>query len=117
MPAAVIALTPLVMPGPGGERRAPQASRHLGPTFGRERRGLLVAGIDEAEIGLHRAVVEHEEMTARQREHHVDTVRAQDLDREAAAVGFHDQLPVTTSAPRNDCSASIHASGASNCGE
>ena len=56
-------------------------------------------------------------MTAGQREHHVDTVRAQDLDREAAAVGFHDQLPVTTSAPRNDCNASIHASGASNCGE
>jgi hypothetical protein len=44
-------------------------------------------------------------MTARQREHHVDTMRAQDLDR--GGRGLHDQLPVTTSAPKNDCSASI----------
>ena len=44
--AAVIALTPLVTPGPGGERRATEAPRHLRPAFGREHRGLLVPRVD-----------------------------------------------------------------------
>ena len=103
--------------GSRGERRAPEPPRHLGPALGRERRGLLVTGVDEPQVGLHRAVVEHEEVPARQREHHVDTVRAQDLDGEPAAVGVHGQLPVATSAPRKPCRAANHASGASNWGE
>ena len=50
--AAVSALTPFVTPGPGGERRAAEPARHLGPAFGRERRGLLVAHVDEPQLAL-----------------------------------------------------------------
>ena len=94
--------TPLVTPGPGGERRATEPARHLGPALGRERRGLLVAGVDEPQVGLHRAVVEHEEVPARQREHHVDAVAPQHLDREPAAVRLHDQLPRRRRARREE---------------
>ena len=31
----------------GGQRRAPEPARHLGEALGRERRGLLVAHVDE----------------------------------------------------------------------
>ena len=42
--------------------------------------------------GLHRAVVQHEEMPARQRENSVDVVPPKNLDREPAAVRFHRPL-------------------------
>ena len=35
---------------PGGERRAAEPARHLRPAFGRERRGLLVAHVDEPQV-------------------------------------------------------------------
>ena len=79
-----------------GQRRAAQPTRHLCETLRRECRALLVPHIDEPEIGLHRAVVEHEEMPARQREHDIDAVPLQHLDREPAAVRLHD--PFTWSA-------------------
>ena len=77
---------------PGGDRRATELPGDLGPALGREHRGLFVAGVDQAQAGLHRAVVEHEQMPAREREHRVDAVRTQDLDREPAAVRLH-RLP------------------------
>ena len=48
--------------------------------------------VDQPNAGLHRAVVQHEEMPARQREDGIDVVPPQHLDREPAAVRLHDRL-------------------------
>ena len=76
-------------PRAGGERRATRAAGDLGPALGRERGRLLVAGVDERDVGLHAPVVEHEEVAAREREHDLDAVRPQHLGREPSAVSVH----------------------------
>ena len=76
-----------------GDRGAAEATGDLRPTFGRERRRLLVAGVDQSQARLHRAVVENEQVPARQREHRVDSVLPQYFDRETTTVSFHARLP------------------------
>ncbi len=76
--------------GTRGDGRAANTPGHLGPSFGGEHDGLLVTRVDQPHVAaLHRAVVEDEEVTARQREHRVDAVAAQHLDREPTSVRLH----------------------------
>jgi hypothetical protein len=57
-------------------------------------------------------------MAAREREHDVDAVRAQHLDREPAAVRLHPcYLAGVGTDAKKRVSASIQYSGFSNCGE
>ena len=133
--------------GARGQRRATGTTGDLGQALRREGRGLLVAGVDELDIGLDATVVQHEQVPTREREHDLDPVRPQHFGREPASV-FHrrmlahrgavlrlaftgDRSPAPTfrgrarhgyetgagRVARNCSRASLHASGASNCGE
>ena len=66
--AEAIALIPLVTPGPGGQRGDARLARDLRPALGGERRGLLVADVDEVDALRAAAVVDREQVPARQRE-------------------------------------------------
>ena len=58
----------------------------LGPALGRERRGLLVADVDDVDALLAAAVVDREQMTAGEREQLRDAVRLEALRHQAPAV-------------------------------
>ena len=110
---------PLVTPGPAVERDDADAARDLGPRLRRERRALLVARVDDADLLLDAAVVEREQMTAVQREQHVDVVRTQGPRAGHSGVhgGFtHGLLPCASTSARNAVTTSSQASGCSNCG-
>ncbi len=105
---------------PGGERGDAGPAGHLGPALGRERRRLLVAGVDEPDAGLDAAVVEREQVPARQREQRVDAVAAQRLRRQPPAVGLEllrHAAGARSTPSRKPSSASNHGPGFSNCGE
>ena len=68
-----------------GQRADTDPAGDLGPPLGRERRRLLVADVDETDVGLHAPVVEREEVTAREGEDRVDVVAAEHLGREPSA--------------------------------
>ena len=80
------ALMPLVTPGPGGERADARFARDLGPALGGERGGGLVAHVDQLDPLRPAAVVDREQMPARQREDHLDPVRLEPAGHEPAAV-------------------------------
>ena len=86
--AVVIALTPLVTPGPGGQHGEAGGPGQPGRGLGREHRGLLVPDVHDPHrrVRLDRPVVEREHVPARQREHRLDAVRARRRDRVRAAV-------------------------------
>ena len=88
--AWAIALTPLVTPGPGGEHGEPGDPGQLAGRLGGERRGLLVAYVEEPHrrVGLDRAVVHREDVRAGEREHRLDAVRPRDGDGELAGVAL-----------------------------
>ena len=66
--ADAIALIPLVTPGPGGQRADAERARHLRPPLGGERGRLLVADVDDLDPLRPAAVVDREQVAARQRE-------------------------------------------------
>ena len=76
--------------GSGGQRRHAGPPRDLRPALGRERRGRLVARVDERDALGAAAVVDREEVPAREREDGVDALRAQPARGEQAAVGGRD---------------------------
>ena len=71
--------------GPGGEHREPGHPGQLAGGLGGERRGLLVADVEQPHrwVGLHRAVVHREDVSAREREHRLDAVGARRRRRRA----------------------------------
>ena len=69
--------SPFVTPGPGGERRDPGPARDLRPALGGERGRRLVAHVDEVDALRPAAVVDREEVPAREREQLRDAVRLQ----------------------------------------
>ena len=71
------ALIPFVTPGPGGQRRHAGPARDLRPALGGERRGRLVAHVDEVDALGAAAVVDREQVPAREREQLRDAVRLQ----------------------------------------
>jgi hypothetical protein len=73
---------------PGRERRDPDRARHLRPSLGRERGGLLVADVDDLDALGAAAVIDREDVAAREREQLADPVRAQALSDQAPAVDF-----------------------------
>ncbi len=75
--AAAIALIPLVTPGPGGERGDARHPGHLRPALGGERRGLLVAGVDQPDVLGATTVVDGEQVPTGQGEDRVDTAGPQ----------------------------------------
>ena len=105
---------------PRGQRGGAGPAGHLGPTFGRERRRLLVACVDQPDAGLDAAVVQREEVPARQREQRVDVVAAERLGRQPATVGLErlrHAAGARSTPSRKPSSASNHGPGFSNCGE
>ncbi len=105
---------------PRGQRGCAGPARHLRPTLRRERRRLLVARVDQPDAGLDAAVVEREEVPARQREQRVDVVAAQRLGRQPAAVGLEllrHAAGARSTPSRKPSSASNHGPGFSNWGE
>ncbi len=62
--AAAIALIPLVMPGPAVSAATPGDLRHFRPAFGGERRGLLVAGVDQPDTLVAAPVVDGKQVAA-----------------------------------------------------
>ena len=86
--ACAIALTPLVTPGPGGEHGQPGHPGQLAGRLGGERRGLLVADVEDPHrrVGLDRAVVHREDVGAGQREHGLHAVRPGDGHGQLAGV-------------------------------
>ena len=75
--AEAIALIAFVTPGPAVTAAAPGAARDLRPALGRERRGLLVAHVDDLDPLGPAAVVDREQMAAGEREELRDPVRLQ----------------------------------------
>ena len=71
--ALVMALIPLVTPGPGGQGGDAGPAGDLGPPLGGEPGRLLVAGVDEPDAGRHAAVVEREDVAAGEGEDDVDS--------------------------------------------
>ena len=63
--AEAIALIPFVTPGPGRQRAHARLARDLRPALGRERRGRLVAHVDDLDALLTAAVVDREQVPAR----------------------------------------------------
>ena len=59
---------PVGHPRPGGQRAHAERAGHLGPALGREGRGLLVADVDDVDALLAAAVVDREQVPARERE-------------------------------------------------
>ena len=80
--AWAIALTPLVTPGPGGEHGEAGPAGELAGRLGRERRGLLVADVEEPHrrLGGDRAVVHREHVRPREGEHRLHAMGAGDRD-------------------------------------
>ena len=74
--------------GPGGKRAHAGRARDLGPALGRERSGLLVAGVDQLNPLCLAAVVDREQMTAGEREQLGDPVGLQALGDESPAVNL-----------------------------
>ena len=68
---------PLVTPGAGGQRADARLARDLRPALGGERGRLLVAHVDEVDALVAAAVVDREEVPAREREQLGDAVRLQ----------------------------------------
>ena len=66
--ADAIALMPFVTPGPGGQRADARLARDLRPALGRERGRRLVAHVDQVDALRAAAVVDGEEVAARERE-------------------------------------------------
>ena len=73
----------------------------LAVCFGGEGRGLFVTYVDQSDIAFHASVVDREDVPARQRVDHVDTVALERFGDEMSPVGFHpamlqtalDQMP------------------------
>ena len=82
--AEAIALIPLVTPGTGGQRAHAGRARDLRPALGRERRRLLVAGVDELDPLLAAAVVDREQVPAGEREQLADPVAPRSAARDQA---------------------------------
>ena len=72
--------------GSRGQRADARRPRRLRPTLGGEGRGLLVADVDDRDALLAAAVIEAEEMAAREREEVGDPARAKRLGRQPAAM-------------------------------
>ena len=72
--------------GPRGQRRDARLARDLRPPFGRERGRRLVAGVDDVDAFVLAALVEREQVAAREREQPCDAVGLQASGNEAAAV-------------------------------
>ena len=83
---SAIALIPLVTPGPGGQRAHARLARHLRPALGGERRRLLVAHVDDVDALVAAAVVDREQVAAREREQLAHAVRLQAPGDQPAAV-------------------------------
>ena len=77
---------PVGHPGPGGERAHARLARGLGPALGGEHGRLLVADVDDVDALLAAAVVDREEVPAREREELGHAVRLQALRHQPAAV-------------------------------
>ena len=73
----VIALTPLVTPGPAVSAATPTRRVTLAQPSAANAARLLVTGVDEPHPFLHAPVVERPEVAAVEREHSVDVVGAQ----------------------------------------
>ena len=71
---------------PGGQRGDARLARDLRPALGGERRGRLVADVDDLDALVAAALVDREEMAAGEREQAADAVRLQALGDQAAAV-------------------------------
>ena len=80
------ALIPLVTPGPAVSARDARLARGLRPALGGERGRLLVAHVDDVDALLAAAVVDREEVAAREREQLRDPVRPEALGHEPPAV-------------------------------
>ncbi len=74
--------------GAGGQRAHADGARHLGPALGGERRGLLVADVDDLDPLGAAAVVDREQMTAGQREQLAHAVGAQPRGEQPPAVNL-----------------------------
>ena len=85
--------------GAGGQHGDARSPRELGHALGGERRRLLVTHVDDADVLLHGAVVDREDVTARQREDLAHAVPGQRRDGQLAAVPLftHGQPPPETS--------------------
>ena len=77
---------PLVTPGPGGQRGDARLARDLRPALGGERGGLLVADVDDVDALLAAAVVDREQVAAREREQLGHAVGLQPAGDQPAAV-------------------------------
>src|SRR5205807_8008220 len=96
--------------GARGEHGDAGSAGELGRTLGGPGRRLLVAHVDDAPPGLHGAVVDGEDVAAREREDLAHAVPGEGRDEQLAAVAFHRQW----TSCRNDAKASHHASVFSN---
>ena len=77
---------PLVTPGPAVSAATPGAPGGLGVALGGPDGRLLVADVDDLDALLLAAVVDREQVAAREREEVIDAPRAQGARHEAAAV-------------------------------
>ena len=77
---------PVGHPGTGGQRTHAELARDLRPALGGERGGLLVADVDDLDALLAAAVVDREQVPAREREQLADAVGAQALGDQPPAV-------------------------------
>ena len=84
--AVATPLTPLVMPGPGGQHGQPGCPGQPGGGLRGEHRALLVAHVEDPHALVHGAVVEREDVPARQGEHGLDTVGLGDGDGDVTGV-------------------------------
>ena len=75
--AEAIALMPLVTPGPAVSAHTPGLAGHLRPALGGERGGRLVADVHDRDALLAAAVVDREQVPAREREQLAHAVRLQ----------------------------------------
>jgi hypothetical protein len=83
--ALAIALTPLVTPGPGGQRGDLRPAGELRQPLGGEHRRLLVADVDQPHALVAAAVVEREDVPAGQGEQVVHAGLLQGAHRQVAA--------------------------------
>ena len=95
--AEPIALIAVGDAGAGRQRRDARLARDLRPALGGERRGLLVARVDEVDALRAAAVVDREQVAAREREQLRHAVRLQALRDEPPAVQL---CSVSDSVPR-----------------
>ena len=77
--APAIALIPLVTPGPGGQRGDADPAGRLGEPLGGEGGRLLMADVEDPDPLRFAAVVDREDVPAREREQSVHPARLQDL--------------------------------------